>query len=916
MEGALPGPTPGAPSLIDQLLSPTAAPLPLRPFNRRPMTRRERIVAALRRTPAWGLSLAIHAATLLLIALFWVAEPYLPEIPITVNFSPGNARPRLNASKKTGTAPQKSVEECLDEIPIPLDTPIVLDHNETQDARDALTIDLDDSVAAGVAAFGQRCGGGRLSAVARGGGSLGSERAVERGLDWLARHQDSDGAWATYWTHCDPKSPCTGAAVYGQGYDTGITGLATLAFLAAGYTGEKGHHADTVRRALECLVKRQGTNGSFAGAFPEVSYYHLYEQAIATMALAEAYGMTNKPAYGKAAQKGVEFLCSKQNRGIGMDTSVMGFIAMALTSARLAKCEVPGDGLRWAREWFVSTTGPDGSIGYNGPGGGEPGGSLTAVGCYGKYLMGVPPNDPLLVKGVGAITKNKPGRRDQDLYHWYYITLAAFHTGGSIWTGWNAKVRDTVISGQSAEGCERGAWRHANGHFEQNLPYATALGVLILEVYYRYLPLYGAETGTGGPTDGLPRSSMLYGAVLHGQALETLRGVVQARGKPEREKKAASDKAERALRALLDWSRGRIKLDDKPDERARDEKELAGWREFAALSLAQIYVERNALDEASTLLADFTRGSGMSERRSEALRLQAAVALKQAARLKTCGASKDAINAQRQVALDALRGLLKIHPGEPIATHLLVADLDLALDRPWDALPAYENIVSMFSGKPESAAPVEEARGRICYCLVKLERYSEAADAIGRVKKPPISLGDLVDLWLGTADRDLSDPMTAGKALATCREVLAFVEAHPDLPARADKRWAVRRRMVRAHAALEHWDEAMRLCEALRTERPDTLEVEEDLAACYIAAGRFDDAQRHLAGMLGRTVEGSEPWWRVKLASMTCGLRSGHYEETLGAIRALAVLYPSMGGPALKPEFQKIRKACEAKVPR
>ncbi|MBI3099105.1 MAG: tetratricopeptide repeat protein, partial [Planctomycetes bacterium] len=174
----------------------------------------------------------------------------------------------------------------------------------------------------------------------------------------------------------------------------------------------------------------------------------------------------------------------------------------------------------------------------------------------------------------------------------------------------------------------------------------------------------------------------------------------------------------------------------------------------------------------------------------------------------------------------------------------------------------------------------------------------------------------LVDLWLGTADRDLSDPMTAGKALATCREVLAFVEAHPDLPARADKRWAVRRRMVRAHAALEHWDEAMRLCEALRTERPDTLEVEEDLAACYIAAGRFDDAQRHLAGMLGRTVEGSEPWWRVKLASMTCGLRSGHYEETLGAIRALAVLYPSMGGPALKPEFQKIRKACEAKVPR
>lgn len=901
----------GAPAPHRESLPPPP-PLLLRPFSPKKLSRRERLVAALRRTPAWGISLAVHGLTLLIMALMWVAEPYIPEIPFTVSLGTGDsAKPRLNDSKNKGVAPQKSAEQCLDEIPIPLDTPIVLDHNETQNEKDAISINLDDSVAAGVVAFGQRCGGGRLTAVARGGGSLGSERAVERGLDWLARHQDADGAWAQYWTHCNPDAPCSAAAVYGEGYETGITGLATLAFLAAGYTGDKGRYADTVNRALEWLVKRQSNSGSFSGAFPEASYYHLYEQAIVTMALAEAYGMTNKPAYGKAAQKGVEYLCSKQNRALGMDTSVMGFVAMAITSARLAKCDVPGDGFRWAREWFVSMTGPDGSLGYNGPGGGEAGGSLTAVGCYGKVLMGVPQNDPLLVKGIAAITRNKPSRRDQNLYHWYYTTLAAFHTGGTLWNAWNAKMREIVISCQSTAGCESGSWRHANGHFEQNVPYATALGVLILEVYYRYLPLYGAEKTTGSPVDGLPKTSMIYGAVLHGQAMETLRGVMQARGKSEVEKKAACDKAERALRSLLDWSRGSIKMDDREDE-----KQLPKWREEAMLALAQIYLERNQIEDSLTLLAEFARSFPKSERKTEALRLQGAAALKQAARLQACAASKDAINAQRQVALDALQELLKLHPGEPCTTHLLVADLHLALGQPWKALPVFEGIVSMFSAKPEDAASVEEARGRICYCLVKLEKYTEAADAIGRVKKPPISLGDLVDLWLGKADRDLKDRMTAGKALVTCEEVMAFIDGHPDLPDRDEKRWAARRRMVRAHAELEHWGEAMKLCEALRKERPDSLDVEEDLATCYIEAGRFEDAQRHLAGLLGRTVEGSPLWWRVKFAALTCSYRAGQYEETASAIRALAMLYPSMGGPALKPEFEKLRKACEGKMPK
>jgi len=55
-------------------------------------------------------------------------------------------------------------------------------------------------------------------------------------------------------------------------------------------------------------------------------------------------------------------------------------------------------------------------------------------------------------------------------------------------------MRDRLIAAQSAAGHESGSW-----HFDEPYGnaggrlYNTALAVLTLEVYYRYLPLYGQE---------------------------------------------------------------------------------------------------------------------------------------------------------------------------------------------------------------------------------------------------------------------------------------------------------------------------------------------------------------------------------------------------------------------------------------
>src|SRR5262249_56906109 len=115
------------------------------------------------------------------------------------------------------------------------------------------------------AVYRSRLDPNRSELAQRAGASPVSEQAVERALDWLARHQDSDGRWdgATakyddgslargdddYTVHCPPGEPCFGECIYWEA-DTALTGLALLAFLGSGYTQADGKYADTVGRGI------------------------------------------------------------------------------------------------------------------------------------------------------------------------------------------------------------------------------------------------------------------------------------------------------------------------------------------------------------------------------------------------------------------------------------------------------------------------------------------------------------------------------------------------------------------------------------------------------------------------------------------------------------------------------------------
>ena len=66
------------------------------------------------------------------------------------------------------------------------------------------------------------------------------------------------------------------------------------------------------------------------------------------------------------------------------------------------------------------------------------------------------------------------------------------HFDGPSWPVWNQSLRDRLIDEQATQGHESGSWYYEHAHSEiGGRLYNTCMVLLTLEVYYRYMPLYG-----------------------------------------------------------------------------------------------------------------------------------------------------------------------------------------------------------------------------------------------------------------------------------------------------------------------------------------------------------------------------------------------------------------------------------------
>ena len=348
-------------------------------------------------------------------------------------------------------------------------------------------------------ATGIKVGGGyegRITAAARDrlaaarGGSPASERAVELGLAWLAAHQRADGGWSFDLKDTQCAGRCSHAGTHQS--TTAATALALLAYLGAGQTHHTGEHQAVVERGLTYLQSR--IVPSSRGA--DLQEGTMYAQGLATLALCEAYALSSDSELQLPAQQALDFIVSVQHPHGGWryfpgqlgDTTVLGWQLMALQSGKLAGLQIPNHTVSRAHEFLDRVQGEQGATyGYQTSGDQA---TPTAVGLLCRMYHGWQRSDERLRLGIERLASRGPDL--QDLYFTYYATQALHHFDGPQWTAWNKQLRDRLVASQAKEGHEAGSWYTADYHTVSGGRLCdTALAIMILEVYYRHMPLYG-----------------------------------------------------------------------------------------------------------------------------------------------------------------------------------------------------------------------------------------------------------------------------------------------------------------------------------------------------------------------------------------------------------------------------------------
>jgi len=183
---------------------------------------------------------------------------------------------------------------------------------------------------------------------------------------------------------------------------------------------------------------------------------------------------------------------------------VAGWQIMALKSAKVAGIDVPSEAMSNAVEYVWNCYGGPG-FAYTGKGTAY---AMTAVGALSQFFLGNG-KDKRIEGALDYLAEAKvdwekaTGSSMFTLYGWYYAALSIFQGQGSQWVSWNRQFQKEIVDNQQ----EDGHWDSPSERETEIGPvYCTTLCTLMLEVYYRYLPMYQVETPgrNTGPALNLP----------------------------------------------------------------------------------------------------------------------------------------------------------------------------------------------------------------------------------------------------------------------------------------------------------------------------------------------------------------------------------------------------------------------------
>jgi hypothetical protein len=469
----------------------------------------------LKQTPAWAVSMLVHIVALLAMALI-VSEPPKKEAAVSIVSSAPEAEENFEEFEEE--MPQDNPVETTDPVAdVAVTTDVVVESTVVSDAADVdaapLAVELSDfgdvtapasDMLSTIGAVGGTGGGygGRKNAsqlAMTGGGGRDTEDAVDRALKWFIAHQMPDGGWSFDLAQCPScQGKCSHSAA-GHGKDRcAATAMALLPFFGRGYTHKEGPYKAQLEAGIAFLaglaMKGEGNAAKAGGG-------GVYSQGLAGICLSEAYAMTQDGRLQMPAQYVLNYIMDWQDPagggwGYGFktagDTSIVGWQLMALKSGNMAYLEVNPATIKNAIKFLDSVEEDSGAYyGYRTPGKGP---GTTAVGLLCRMYLGWKKDNPALQRGVEFLAKTGP---KPDLYYSYYGTQIMHHIEGDVWQAWNTKMKKMLLDAQAKEGHEAGSWYTGvdggHGAHVAGRLYCTSLATMILEVYYRHLPIYRGQ---------------------------------------------------------------------------------------------------------------------------------------------------------------------------------------------------------------------------------------------------------------------------------------------------------------------------------------------------------------------------------------------------------------------------------------
>ena len=469
--------------------------------------------------PAWMISTLFHILILLLLGLVTFADPVRivnvmtaatteedgPEIEefMIQEIDPGEVEEMEELAEPVEVTESMETLEVADiEMPVEVSA-VAMDVSDLAADIVQAPPKLQSLTAIPTQATSSRVGDMKGELLRKYGGNASSEAAVTEALKWFARHQLPNGAW-TFHHNLVCRGGCGNPGEPGRHRSelNAATALALLPFLGAGQTHREGEFKEVVFRGLSFLA-RNGQHGKVDGV-PAIDFRgegDMYSHGLAAITLCEAYAMTSDPELAEPAQGALDFITLAQGRDGGWryrprdsrggDTSVYGWQLMALKSGHMGHLVVPPSTIAGATRFLDLVQAENGAAYKYDADNKTYKISTTSVGLLCRMYLGWDKTNPALVTGAAAISEAGVSKRD--LYYDYYAAQVLRQLGGPQWDKFNAELRDWLVETQSQNGDAKGSWfLKTKGHLPEKAGRlgCTSFATMILEVYYRHMPLY------------------------------------------------------------------------------------------------------------------------------------------------------------------------------------------------------------------------------------------------------------------------------------------------------------------------------------------------------------------------------------------------------------------------------------------